>query len=176
MATFNLRPLDSKALCASVLIASGLLIGCGDLQSFGEPEETSEAPVEELGLVPRQTAAPAADQGEAPAAAPQEPVPSYAVHLSAGVGLPQTLPNGTAVGFSVDYQFRSGGLQAEAKYVWVIQRKEGDADVAVVQLSGKGTLQKFLPWRPEQGPFESYVAEVAEDGSQRAISKRVAMR
>ena len=159
-------------LCASV----GLFIGCGDLQSFGEPDETSEAPVEELGLVPRQTVAPAAAQGEAPAAARQEPVPAFAVYLSAGVGLPQTLPNGTAVGFSVDYQFRSGGPEVGTQYVWVIQRKEGDPNIAAVQLSGKGTLQKFLPWRPEQGPFESYVAVVGEDGSQRAISKRVAMR
>ena len=177
MATSHLRPVELKTLCASVLIASGLLSGCGDLQSFSDSKKMREAPVQDLPLVPRQRVAPAAAQGNAaPAAVPDAQGPLYAVHLSAGVALPQTLPNGTAVGFSVDYQFKKGGSETQDKYVWIIQRRKGEPDIAPVNLAAKGTLQKFLPWRPEQGPFESYVAEIVEGGSHKAISKRVPMR
>lgn len=98
------------------------------------------------------------------------------VRLSAGTSLPQTLPNGTSVAFSVDYEVNATGLDGSEKYVWVIERNGGTAHRQVVQLAQKGTLQAITPFRPEQGPFRSYLSTVAADQSEKRISQSVEMR
>ena len=96
-----------------------------------------------------------APQADSPSAASQPPIKLYA-----GTSLPQTGPDGTLMSFSIDYQFTQGGPDPTAKYVWVIERSQGDPYQRPVQLNGKGTLQILLPgWRPGEGPFQSHIAE-----------------
>ena len=88
-------------------------------------------------------------------------LPDYLGTLKAGVALPQTLPDGTAVGFSVDYRFKSYQPDPGARYVWEIRMGDGSVQKLPVQLTGqKGNLSQFLPVRPEKGPFYSRIVVV----------------
>ena len=111
-------------------------------------------------------------------AEPQEASPqTSAIRLSAGVALPQTGPTGRLMSFSIDYQFTHGGPTPEVRYVWVIERTKGKPAAQLVRLKDKGTLRAFIPgWRPEEGPFQTYVEELAKDGSRRRISRAVSLR
>jgi hypothetical protein len=116
--------------------------------------------------------------GAAPSAGPIATQPNVLpVHLSAGVALAQTLPNGTAMSFSVDYQFRDGSPNPSNKYFWVIEGKGGKSWPFAVQLANSGNLPLIAPsLRPEAGPFSSHIIEITPDGSQRKISKSISMR
>lgn len=99
-------------------------------------------------------------------------VPPFAAELSAAVALPMTGPEGTMMGFSVDYQFRGGELPAGA-FVWVIEGAQGRQYRVAVKLESRGNLMLVVPgWRPEDGPFRCRL----EDQSGRAISSTVEMR
>jgi len=101
------------------------------------------------------------------------PSPSLSVQLSAGVALPQTLPDGTVMSFSVDYQFVGGQPDPNAAYAWVIERSQGAPSRQSVKLSPRGTLQGFVAeFRPEQGPFQTYI----EDGRGTRVSPTVPLR
>ncbi len=87
------------------------------------------------------------------------------VRLSAGVALPQTLPSGTAVMFSVDYLFVGVKPDPDAAYFWEIRRGDGKIQQIAVEISKiRGNLHLFLPIRPEAGPFQSRItlAEAAD--------------
>ena len=106
---------------------------------------------------------------------PATPVssPSPPIQLSAGVALPQTLPDGTAMGFSVDYQFVQGQPDPNAAYVWVIERSQGTPSRQSVKLSPRGTLQGFVAeFRPEEGPFQTHL----EDGRGNRLSPTMPLR
>ncbi len=93
--------------------------------------------------------------------------------LSAGVALAQTLPTGTAMGFSVDYRFKQGGPITGSRYVWVIEGTKPEPVRQDVQLGMQGTLQTFVPqWRPENGPFRCHI----EDDSGQPLSESEALR
>jgi len=94
------------------------------------------------------------------------------VQLSTGVALAQTLPDGTAMGFSIDYKFLGAKPQPSTQYVWVIERARGEPGRIFVRLTEKGTLQTFSPWRPEEGPFRAYL----EDGSGNRLSQTIDLR
>ena len=114
----------------------------------------------------------AAPQTESLSSALQPPI-----KLSVGVALPQTGPTGTLMSFSMDYQFTQGGPDPTAKYVWVIERSQGDPYQRPVQLNGKGTLQILIPgWRPGEGPFQSHIAEVSDEEVLGKISGSIALR
>jgi hypothetical protein len=99
--------------------------------------------------------------------------PSLPVQLSAGVALPQTLPDGTAMGFSVDYQFVQGQPDPNTAYVWVIERSQGAPSRQSVKLSPRGTLQGFVSEiRPEEGPFQTHL----EDGRGNRLSPTIPLR
>ena len=94
---------------------------------------------------------------------------------------PQTGPNGTLMGFSADY-YLVGGSQAAAagnsKFLWVI---EGNARQQVAwpieRLEEKGNLMLLKDgWRPESGPYRSFVVEQFSDGSRQVISNVAEMR
>ena len=92
------------------------------------------------------------------AAAPSPGAPS--IRLSAGVALAQTLTTGTAMGFSVDYEFTQGRPARSSPYFLVIEPAKGPPAKIRVQLSGKGTLPGFVVgWRPEHGPFEGHIED-----------------
>lgn len=100
-----------------------------------------------------------------------------AIRLSAGVALAQTLPNGTGMSFSVDYQFQNGQPNPSNKYIWVIQRGDGKSLGQPIQLARKGTLPIIVPGlRPETGPFKSQIVEITPDGSQQKISNTINLR
>jgi hypothetical protein len=83
--------------------------------------------------------------------------------LRAGIALPQTLPDGTQVGFSVDYRFRTYTPDPQARYVWEIRQGNGSIERLDVQITGKkGTLSQYLPLQPQQGPFTSRICVVEE--------------
>jgi hypothetical protein len=95
------------------------------------------------------------------------------------VALPQLGPEGTLMMFSVDYRFKDFSPDANARYVWVIQPAKGDPlELEVTwQKRRERVLQAIAPqWRPENGPFKSYIDEVAADGSRKTLSESVDMR
>jgi hypothetical protein len=104
----------------------------------------------------------------------QEELP---VQLSAGVALPQSLPGGTAIGFSVDYRLVTGRPQPSNRYLWIIRAAHAEQPwEKPVQLQGAGTLQSFVTaFPPEEGPFETFLAEVTPDGALR-ISASVLLK
>jgi len=109
---------------------------------------------------------------------PQDQEAKWPGKLSAGVALPQTLPDGTQVGFSVDYRFRTYTPDPRAQYVWEIRKGDGSIERLVVQIAKqKGTLSQFLPVRPEAGPFSSRICAVqGEPGELTPLTDWVSMR
>ena len=95
------------------------------------------------------------------------------IRLSAGVALAQTLPTGTAMGFSVDYQFTANQPTGPIPLLWVIQDGKGHSVKQPVQMASRGTLQGFVTqFRPEHGPFNCHI----EDKSSNRLSKSIALR
>lgn len=94
------------------------------------------------------------------APAPSSPAPTISVRLSTGVALPQTLPEGTAMGFSVEYQVTQGQPLPAERYYWVIERAQGPPARLPVQLQPRGTLERFFSdFRPEHGPFQTHLED-----------------
>ena len=104
----------------------------------------------------------------------QPPEPSgISIGLSAGTALAQSLPTGTAMGFSVDYEFTSGQPDPAADYLWVIQTGDGQKVARPTHLQSRGTLQDFVPQlRPENGPFQTHI----EDQQGARLSESLPMR
>lgn len=92
------------------------------------------------------------------------------IRLRTAVALPQSLPSGTAMGFSVEYQFL--GTQPEGsqvQYVWVIKPPSGQPWEAKVQLQSQGTLQTFVTqWGPVSGTYEMRIDAVTRYARQAA--------
>lgn len=95
------------------------------------------------------------------------------VRLSAGVALPQTLPDGSVMTFSVDYEFLPGYTPgSQSRYVLVIERPQGPPGRFPVQLRLRDTLAIFTNWPPSEGPFRAHL----EDGFGQRISDSVELR
>jgi hypothetical protein len=93
------------------------------------------------------------------------------IELSAGVALPQTLPDGTVMSFGAAYEFKEGAPAAD-KYVWVIERAHGDVTKQQVSLKKGGMLAVVVPgWKPEDGPFKSHL----EDNNGNRLSESIEM-
>lgn len=108
-----------------------------------------------------------------PPLAGSSPAANFPIQLSAGVALPQTLPTGTAMGFSVDYRWAQGQPDPNAPYYWVIEAAGAPPLRQAVRLDRQGTLQGFaLELRPEHGPFQTYIT----DASGRRLSPIVPLR
>lgn len=106
-----------------------------------------------------------------------QPASSFPIRLSAGTALPQTGPEGTVIGFSVDY--RSGGYRpaGDAHCVLVVETASGRRAEERVEIAEGGTWTLFVNgWDPEAGPFQAHVAELAGDGSRKRISAKVPLR
>ena len=98
---------------------------------------------------------------------------SDTIRLSAGVALPQSLPTGTAMGFSVDYEFVRHPPTGPANFFWVIESGKGQAVRQPVQMTARGTLQGFVTqFRPEHAPFSTHI----EDQSGNRLSKSLPLR
>lgn len=95
------------------------------------------------------------------------------IRLSTGVALAQTLPTGTAMGFSVEYEFVNHPPSGPANFFWVVQSGKGRAVRQPIQMTVRGTLQGFVPqFRPEDGPFRTHI----EDQSGNRLSKSLPLR
>ncbi len=100
------------------------------------------------------------------------------LRLSVGIALPQTLPDGTQVGVSVDYRLTTGRLNPSAKYVWVIESRQGQTAMEVNLRPQGGNLAGFLPLaiRPEDSPFKAWIDEVSTSGSRVRVSNVESLR
>jgi len=98
------------------------------------------------------------------------------IHLSAGVALPQLLPEGTQMGVSVDYKI-NGGLMS-SRYVLVIESGAGEFALPVKLSPMRGTLQDFLPpsVRPEHKPFRARIDEYPATGNPVQASNTVPLQ
>lgn len=95
------------------------------------------------------------------------------LRLRTAVALPQSLPTGTAMGFSVEYQFVGAAPESRTQYVWVIKPPAGQPLESVVQLGQRGTLQTFITqWGPVTGSYEIRIDEVTRYG-RRPISRPI---
>ena len=122
-----------------------------------DPPPLAEYPPPEYPPPEPQPAAPATQPTYAP---PTQPARQPLVHLSAGVALPQLLPEGTQIGVSVDYKV-TGQLHPSARYLLVVESSAGEIVVPVKISPQGGTIQGFLDAsvRPEHKPFNAYLAE-----------------
>ena len=119
----------------------------------------------------REPSAPANTLTPASTSPPQPSAMS--IKLSAGTALPQSLPTGTAMGFSVDYEFVSGQPDPSAEYLWVIKSAQGRTTKQRVQLKPRGTLEGFvLEFQPEHGPFQTGL----EDAQGRGLTELAPLR
>ena len=99
------------------------------------------------------------------------------IQLSAGVAVPQLLPEGTQVGVSVDYRV-TRPIPTSAKHELVIDSIAGATRVPVTISPEGGTLEGFLPpsVRPEHKPFTARIEETRSSGQGRAASRSVPLQ
>lgn len=98
------------------------------------------------------------------------------IHLSAGVAVPQLLPDGTQIGVSVDYKI-NGSLKS-SRYVMVLKSRTGTLSVPVNLSPMGGTLQGFFPptVRPEDQPFQVWIDELPATGNRVPASNTEPLR
>jgi hypothetical protein len=143
-----------------VSVACCVLCTCG----CGAIEDTWNPP-QEIALPPATTE---------PSAPARPPRTTNLVHLSAGTSLPQSLPTGTTMHFSVDYSLRQQPAQSSAQFFWIIERTIGPPITIPVTLKTKGTLIKLTAgWRPEHAPFRCYIAIRNSSGEMTPVSTTV---
>ena len=108
---------------------------------------------------------------ETPTLPTPTPSPGPFINLSAGVALPQLLPEGTQIGVSVDYSL-SGNLNPSSRYELVVESSKGKVAVPVMLEARGGTIQGFLPpsVRPEDLPFRAQIDEVPPEGPRVRVS------
>jgi hypothetical protein len=107
---------------------------------------------------------------------PSAPSGQPSIQLSAGVALPQLLPDGTQIGVSVDYKV-SGNLKS-SRYVLVLESNAGAISEPVQLSSAGGTLQGFFPpsVRPEHQPFRARIDEISATGKSVPASNTLPLR
>ena len=115
-------------------------------------------------------------QNWSPQATDRNAAEEHPVKLSVGTCLPVSLPDGTSMAFSVDYQCVNFERAADQKTIWVIEGNSSRPFVTEVVLQDRGELSILTPFRPEDGPFLSSLAELMDDQSRRTISSSINMR
>ena len=129
-------------------------------------------PFERPGSESQSTSAPATAQPTPTQTTSTDSAGKPTIRLSVGIALPQTLPDGTQIGVSVDYKLTSGALNPSAKYVWVIESRQGQTAMQVQISPQGGNLASFLPIeiRPGDGPFKAWIEEVSTSGTRVRVS------
>ncbi|HEX5035149.1 MAG TPA: hypothetical protein VFW62_11780 [bacterium] len=88
--------------------------------------------------------------------------------MSAGIAVPQSLPEGTVMGLSADYEV-FGSLRPSSRYVWVVKSGAGET-VNAVELQRSGTLSAFfLELKPQHRPFSVRIEELPSGSKRRVI-------
>jgi hypothetical protein len=148
------------------------------IAASGQAEDSAGQSVPETGSTANDEQSPAAGT-EPPEARAPEPtqVPTAGansgqfISLSAGVAVPQLLPEGTQVGVSVDYSLRREP-NASCRYFLVVESGAGAIEVPVKLEPRGGNFQGFLPpsVRPEHLPFRVRIDEVPPKGERVRVS------
>lgn len=152
--------------------AAGISVYAGVEPAAELPTDANSSPAE---------AAAEASADNSPATTPAyEAAPSATepyIQLSAGVAVPQLLPEGTQVGVSVDYKV-TRPIPSSAKHELVVDSTAGATRVPVTISPEGGTLQGFLPpdVRPEHQPFTARIEETRSSGQGRAVSRSVPLQ
>jgi hypothetical protein len=135
----------AKSHRLNVVLLIAMTGGCAE---SAPPAVSPPAPVQTKPAVPPIDGSPA-----------PPPIQTRRIRLSAGVALPQTLPEGTTVMCSMDYEWTEGGPQQECEYVWVVELGNGQRVAIPANVSKRrGTIQTILHGiRPDQGPFKGAV-------------------
>jgi hypothetical protein len=88
------------------------------------------------------------------------------------VALPQTLPQGTAMGFAVEYVVVGGAPLNACE--WVIEPPQGAPWKQPVTLKNEGTLNTFvLEWPPEPGIYTAYIQQPNSSGAPLVLSNKL---
>jgi len=147
-----------------------------NLQPGSQPGQTMSPPT--AAETNQRFSRPALDGQPLPSATIPQPAmgetkPVIQVDLSAAVALPMTGPEGTMMGFSVDYRVKGAVPPAPSQYVWVIEGQAGKVYRLPVKLDSQGNLMLVVPeWRPEDGPFRCRI----QDPMGQTLSPTVDMR
>jgi hypothetical protein len=91
-----------------------------------------------------------------------------------GVAMAQTLPEGSAMGFSLEYQIISGGPQPSADYEWVIEPPDGRPWTTRISLQNGGNLNTFVTeWPPNPGTYTTYIRQLLPGGEPTVVSEKL---
>jgi hypothetical protein len=160
---------DASASAAPTAIAAS-----GQTENFAA-DSVSEAGPMGNDAASSVVASPTAEPALPPPAPTQVPAPPADsgpfISLSAGVAVPQLLPEGTQVGVSVDYSLR-GNPKTSCRYFLVVESSAGEIAVPVTLEPRGGTFQGFLPpsVRPEHQPFRARIDELPPKGERLRVS------
>jgi hypothetical protein len=95
------------------------------------------------------------------------------VRLSAARALAQSLPTGTAMGFSIDYRFAANFIP-NARYGWIIQPPQGNAVAIPVRLQQQGTLSQFIPeWGAMTGTYKLQLVVIDANNQPHPMSRPI---
>ncbi len=95
------------------------------------------------------------------------------VKLTTCVALPQSLPTGTCMLFSVEYHFIGAGPDPRAIYYWVIEPNLGAPVAQKCDMRAQGGSLKAVAQSitPGQGPFNCHIVEETKTSGRRRISR-----
>lgn len=123
------------------------------------------------GSAPPQPSTPSTRPAQPPGQAPSSP--QALIRLTPNAALAQTLPTGTAMGFSVDYVFMRGEPHPSVPYFWVVEPAKGQTARQEVRLAVRGRLEGFfLQLRPEHGPFKTHIEDYRGNRVAQSVSVR----
>ncbi|MHC4405220.1 MAG: hypothetical protein ACYTG0_36705 [Planctomycetota bacterium] len=162
--------------CAVFLLFALLVAGgCSDGYETGASDDGSTdfgvAPAAGGSSPPQANGGPSGDRTPPPSdSESSRPLP---IKVSPVVSLPQTLPTGTTMGFTVDYEFTNGEPDPSSQYWWVMVPAKGQPVKRPARLDREGELTDFFPpLRPENGPFHTHI----EDAQGNRLSEPVRCR
>jgi hypothetical protein len=139
------------------------LLGCGPAAPPAAESPTASAPADGAPSNPTTSSTTSEHRG-------------FPLSVSAGVALPQSLPEGTTVMVSVDYNFTDGGAPGATPALCRITPTTGEAVEYEVELLVRGTWQAaLLSMKPEQGPFRAQFFE-PEGDPPRPLSAEIDLR
>ena len=103
-----------------------------------------------------------------PSTSSPAPTPERFIHLSAGIAVPQSLPVGTVMAISVDYE-RYAELKTSSRYALVVKSTAGEI-VSEVKLEPEGNLSVFIQqFKPDHRPFTARIEEISPGSKRRTI-------
>ncbi len=148
--------------CASLVVVLAIA-GC-DVPVTTPPPAAAPAPPPPPAPTPPSSggveSAPATSTGVTSPPAPAAGPATLNVELETAVALAQTGPDGTLVGFSVDYKFATAPPQV-ARFGLLLARLDGQTMLAEQTLQTEGNIAVLVPsWKPEHGPFTASIVQL----------------